>query len=318
MSNPAIQIDRLTKFYGTKRGIEGVSFAVEPGEIVGLLGPNGSGKTTIMRLLTTYLLPTSGTVRVMGREATEEPMAVKRMIGYMPENPLLYPEMSVEAYLKFVAELRDVPPETRSQRVQEALNHLNLQDVRRTIIAKLSKGYKQRVGLAGALVHDPQILILDEPTVGLDPKQIIDIRELIKSLGGKKTVILSSHILSEVQQVCQRIVVMNKGRVIAINSRDELLRRAINANKLVVKLMGDFQSIVGKVSALSGVKRVETAEAQPGVVQLTIECDDVSAVQGALSDLALRERWQVHELKLVDVSLEEVFLELTGGGPAHA
>ncbi len=312
MSTAAIQVEGLTKFYGSARGIENVSFAVQPGEIVGLLGPNGSGKTTIMRMLTGYFTPTSGTAQIMGKDCVEHSMDTKKFIGYLPENPLLYHEMRVEQYLCYICELRDVQEAERKGRIGAVLEQLNIGDKKRTIIGRLSKGYKQRVGMAGALVHDPQILILDEPTVGLDPKQILDIRELMKSLGGKKTVVLSSHILTEVQQVCQRIVIINKGKLVTINTQEELINRGKGAHRLFVRMKGPEKLLLEKIKALQGVRAVLEIQVQDGRVSLTVDCDGTAGVQESLGELAMKQGWPVHELRPIDASLEEVFLQLTG------
>jgi ABC-2 type transport system ATP-binding protein len=217
-----IDVENLTKRYGDFTAVEDLSFRVEKGEIVAFLGPNGAGKTTTMRVLTGFLPATSGTVKISGYEIFSDPMNVKKRIGYLPEHPPVYTEMTVEGYLKFVAKIRGVPRKGRSEALDRVLDRCALSDVRGQIIDKLSKGYRQRVGLAQAMIHDPEVLILDEPTIGLDPKQIIEIRELIKSLAGNHTIILSTHILPEVTMICQRVLIIDRGRIVADDTLENL------------------------------------------------------------------------------------------------
>ncbi|MGW8321414.1 MAG: ABC transporter ATP-binding protein [Thermodesulfobacteriota bacterium] len=217
-----IKVEGLTKRYGDVTAIEDLSFQVEKGEIVGFLGPNGAGKTTTMRIITGFLSSTDGTVSVSGQDIFEKPMEVKKRIGYLPEQPPLYADMTVAGYLKFVAKIKGVPRSARADAIDRMVERCGLKDVRKKIIGKLSKGYRQRVGLAQAMIHDPQVLILDEPTIGLDPKQIIEIRELVKSLAGDQTIILSTHILPEVTMICQRCLIIDRGRIVADDSLEAL------------------------------------------------------------------------------------------------
>ena len=217
-----IKVEGLTKRYGDVTAIEDLSFQVEKGEIVGFLGPNGAGKTTTMRIITGFLPSTDGTVSVAGHDIFEKPMEVKKKIGYLPEHPPLYADMTVAGYLKFVSKIKGVPRSARADAIDRMVERCGLKDVRKKIIGKLSKGYRQRVGLAQAMIHDPEVLILDEPTIGLDPKQIIEIRELVKSLAGDQTIILSTHILPEVTMICQRCLVINQGRIVADDSLEAL------------------------------------------------------------------------------------------------
>ena len=217
-----IKVEGLTKRYGDVTAVEDISFQVKKGEIVGFLGPNGAGKTTTMRIITGFLPSTDGTVTVSGFDIFEQPMEVKRRIGYLPEHPPVYGDMTVEGYLKFVAKIRGVPRSGREEAMDRVISHCGLKAACNTIIGKLSKGYKQRVGLAQAMIHDPEVLILDEPTIGLDPKQIIEIRELIKSLAGEQTIILSTHILPEVTMICQRCLIIDRGRIVADDSMENL------------------------------------------------------------------------------------------------
>ena len=220
-----IEVDRLTKRYGNLKAVDEVSFQVEKGEILGFLGPNGAGKTTTMRILTCFLPATEGTARVAGYDVFEDAMEVKRRIGYLPEHPPLYDEMTVDGYLKFVARIKGVAPEDRKRRLQEVKETVRIEGYGRKLIKHLSKGFKQRVGLAQALIHDPEVLILDEPTVGLDPNQIKEVRELIKSLSGNHTIILSTHILPEVSMTCQRVVIISDGKIVAVDTPENLTRQ---------------------------------------------------------------------------------------------
>jgi len=217
-----IDVENLTKRYGDFTAVEDLSFRVEKGEVVGFLGPNGAGKTTTMRILTGFLPATSGAVKISGYDIFSDPMSVKKRIGYLPEHPPVYTEMTVEGYLKYVAKIRGVPRKKRSEALQRVVNRCGLSDVRGQIIDKLSKGYRQRVGLAQAMIHDPEVLILDEPTIGLDPKQIIEIRELIRSLAGSHTIILSTHILPEVTMICQRVLIIDRGKIVADDTLQNL------------------------------------------------------------------------------------------------
>ncbi|HEX9187202.1 MAG TPA: ATP-binding cassette domain-containing protein, partial [Vicinamibacteria bacterium] len=250
-----IEVESLTKRYGRATAVDGVSFRVERGEILGFLGPNGAGKTTTMRILTCYLPPTEGTARVAGYDVFAQPMEVKRRVGYLPETPPLYPDMSVRDYLEFCARIKGVPGKERRGRVADAIEKCRVGDVRDKLIAKLSKGYRQRVGLAQAILHNPDVLILDEPTAGLDPKQIIETRELIRSLAGSHTVILSTHILPEVSMTCGRVVIINKGRVVAEDTPENLTRRLKGAGTIRVEARGEDAAILEAVRAVPGGER---------------------------------------------------------------
>ncbi|MHB1416099.1 MAG: ABC transporter ATP-binding protein, partial [Chloroflexota bacterium] len=231
-----IEVRNLTKYYGPHPAIDGVTFEAKPGEVLGLLGPNAAGKTTTMRILTGFLPATSGTAKVAGFDVADNPLEAKRQIGYLPENVPLYTEMTVRDYLSFVADLKGVPRRSKRVRIEETMEVARITDVANTIIGKLSKGYRQRVGIAQALVHRPSVVILDEPTVGLDPKQIIETRQLIKSLGGDHTVILSSHILPEVSMTCNRVVIINQGKVAAVDTPDNLTRRLQSSARIRVEV----------------------------------------------------------------------------------
>ncbi len=307
-----IEVEQLTKVYGTFSAIENVSFRVEPGEIMGFLGPNGAGKTTSMRILTGFLPATSGSARVAGYDVHENSMAVRERIGYLPETPPLYPEMTVENYLGFVAELKRVPAGDRSQQVDRAIERCNLQEKRHTLIRKLSKGFKQRVGIAQALVHDPPVIILDEPTVGLDPKQIIEVRSLIKSLAGDHTIVLSTHILPEVSMTCDRVVIINRGRVVATGTPSELSQQAAGSAQLTLELEGSQEVIQATIAAGGGhLIRLEPA-AQPERFHVTLSHTQPGDTwMREMVSRMVQANIGVYEMRRSQVSLEEVFLQLT-------
>src|SRR5687767_7405348 len=238
-----IEVVNLTKRYGRHTAVDGISFRVNRGEILGFLGPNGAGKTTTMRILTCFLPATEGTARVAGFDVFNQPMEVKRRIGYLPENPPLYNEMTVDSYLDFVARIKGVDSGDRKKRIGEVKEKVSIQEYSGTLIKNLSKGYKQRVGLAQALVHDPEVLILDEPTVGLDPNQIIEVRQLIKALGGDRTIILSTHILPEVSMVCNKVVIINRGSVVAVDTPEALTRRVGRADRVAIAVRGPAHEV---------------------------------------------------------------------------
>ncbi|HMC43091.1 MAG TPA: ABC transporter ATP-binding protein, partial [Acidimicrobiales bacterium] len=247
-----IEVDNLTKRYGRTTAVDGISFVVKKGEILGFLGPNGAGKTTTMRILTCYLPPTEGTARVAGHDVFEEPLEVKRRVGYIPESPPLYPDMDVETFLDFCAKIKGVAKAQRRARVDAATEKCRVGEVRKTLIGRLSKGYRQRVGLAQAILNDPEVLILDEPTAGLDPKQIIETRELIKGLGGEHTIILSTHILPEVSMTCGRVVIINKGRVVAEDTPENLTHRLQGAATVRLEVRGDESGLEAALGAVPG------------------------------------------------------------------
>jgi ABC-type multidrug transport system ATPase subunit len=309
-----IEVEHLSKTYGTTQAIEDVTFSVEKGEILGFLGPNGAGKTTTMRILTGYLPATAGTAKIAGFEVHENSMEVRQRIGYLPENPPLYPEMTVQGFLHFVARLKHVPRKERKQRVELVLERCSLLEKRHVIIRKLSRGFRQRVGIAQAIVHDPPVIILDEPTVGLDPRQIIEVRNLIKSLAGDHTIILSTHILSEASMTCNRIVIINKGKVVVTDTPEHLMAQIKAGAGYEVEVEGDVEAAQALLAALPGVSSVEVVPAeilpenhhrlrvisQPDV---EIERDIAAAVVSAGMGL--------YEMRRIQASLEEVFLTVT-------
>jgi len=300
-----IEVEGLTKRYGSVTAIEGLDFRVERGEIVGFLGPNGAGKTTTMRVLTGYLPPTEGTARVAGYDIFTESLQARRHIGYMPETVPLYPEMTVRGYLHFMAEIRGV--RDRRKAVDEAMALCHVEDRAGDIIGTLSKGYRQRVGLAQALLHQPDVLILDEPTIGLDPRQIIEVRELIRELGQERTVLLSSHILPEVSQVCTRVLIIHKGRIVAEDTPEGLTARLQGAARLMVEVARPSPEVEAALAAVPGVRMVEPT----GDGHYEIASASDADVRAAVAEAVVRGGWGLLELRPVGMSLEEIFLQLT-------
>ncbi len=308
-----IEVEGLTKQYGAVRAVDEISFRVDKGEILGFLGPNGAGKTTTMRILTGFLPATSGTARVAGFDVFEKSLEVRRRIGYLPENPPIYPELSVQGYLDAVARLKQVPSDRRKARVDAAMEMARISDKRDELIKHLSRGYKQRVGLAQALVHDPEVIILDEPTVGLDPKQIIEVRHLIKGLAGNHTIILSTHILPEVSMTCDRVVIIHQGRIVA--------NRPVNAGQdpggeiVIVEIKpgsGGAPAAKALVERLAGVKRVEMQAADGnGRVQARIQCEPGRDLRSRIAAEVVGHGHELFELRASRVSLEEIFLQVT-------
>jgi ABC-2 type transport system ATP-binding protein len=307
-----IEVEQLTKRYGSVKAIDNVSFRVEKGEILGFLGPNGAGKTTTMRILTCFLPATEGTARVAGFDVFDQPMEVKRRIGYLPENPPLYNEMTVDSYLDFVARIKGVDSGDRKKRIGEVKEKVSIQEYSSTLIKNLSKGYKQRVGLAQALVHDPEVLILDEPTVGLDPNQIIEVRQLIKSLSGNHTIILSTHILPEVSMTCQRVVIIAKGKIAAVDTPENLTRQLQGSDRIYVEAAGPEQSITGKIKEIEGVLRVESHKLDGNdAFSYSVETELKKDVRGQLARKIVESGFDLLEMRTMSMSLEEVFLQLT-------
>ncbi len=302
-----IEVSGLTKFYGPRTAVSDLNFTVNSGEVVGFLGPNGAGKSTTMKILTGFMPASMGTVKVNGFDVFRQSIEVKRSTGYLPENPPVYLEMVVEEYLKFAARLHDVPKAKLKSAVDSAIQRTGLTQVKNRIIGNLSKGYRQRVGLAQALVHDPKVLILDEPTVGLDPVQIIEIRELIKSLAGQHTVILSSHILPEVTATCQRIIVINKGQIVAQDSIERLTTRMRQGLLYQMNVRSPNEPGIKALRAVPGVKDVQAAGDR---LQIEI-LPEQQELRDRLVETAVRENMGVLEFSAEKLSLEEVFLQLT-------
>ena len=313
-----IEVQNLTKHYGPVTAIRDVSFNVAPGEIVGFLGPNGAGKSTTMRILSCFMPASSGTARVAGFDVFRESMEVRRRIGYLPENVPLYNDMRVAAYLDFVAEVKGVPRASRRKRVGDVMDRCLIADVQGRLIRNLSKGYRQRVGLAQAIVSDPHVLILDEPTIGLDPRQIAEIRSLIKSLAGEHTVILSTHILPEVSMVCSGVVIINRGGIVAQGPIDRLVAQFFPTARVEVELVGPPAAVQESMSAIAGVVRVESQVASDGASRFLVESARGRDVRGEIFQLAAQQKWGLLELKQVGMTLEEVFIRIVAGEESEA
>ena len=318
-----IEVQHLTKRYGRVTAVEDVSFRVERGEIFGFLGPNGAGKTTTMRILTGYMPATDGKAVVAGFDVQEQPIEAKRRTGYLPETPPLYPDMTVGEYLSFVAKIKGVPSAERKSRIKAVMERTRVADMVNRQCGKLSKGYKQRVGLAQALIHNPDVLILDEPTAGLDPKQIIETRELIKELAGDHTIILSTHILPEVSQTCQRVGIINKGKIVAVDTPDNLTTRLRGNETMYLRVDAAGADAAAAIARVAGVTRVAEADRHDGLVGYEVENEHGHDIRRDLARAVVTSGWGLLELRPMRLSLEEVFLSLTtedmstlGGEPA--
>jgi len=306
-----IEAEKLTKYYDKVAAIEDVSFTVEKGEIVGFLGPNGAGKTTTMRILTGFLPPSSGTARVAGHDILANSLQVRRRIGYLPEAVSLYTDMKVAAYLEFVAEVKGLERRERRRSVGQIMEKCRIVDVQRMLVGSLSRGYRQRVGIAQALLNNPEVLILDEPTVGLDPKQIIEIRQLIKELSGQSTIILSTHILPEVSMVCQRVIIINDGHIIAVDTPENLTARLQSSAKLLLTVDGPVSQVEEALTQLPGVLRVEPKdESRDATVSFIVESERSSDLRRDVSRLIVDRGWGLLELRPADMTLEEIFIRL--------
>jgi ABC-2 type transport system ATP-binding protein len=311
-----ITVKELTKRYARNIAVDHISFQVEKGQIVGFLGPNGAGKTTTMRMLTCFLSPTSGGATVAGYDVLEQPIEVKKHIGYLPETPPLYLEMETGEYLSFVGKLKGLSGAELGRRLDYVCERCAVADVRHKLLGKLSKGYRQRVGLAQAIIHNPDVLILDEPTAGLDPKQINETRDLIKSLGGDHTIILSTHILPEVEQTCEQVIIINKGKVVATDSVHNLQNRARGAESVLVEVSGrngnlDFAAVQQRLAQVEGVSRVVVKQRQENRNTFEVESRK-GFVRGDLARAVVESGWDLNELRPSAMSLEEIFLQLTG------
>ena len=312
-----IEVQHLTKRYGRFTAVDDVSFRVERGEILGFLGPNGAGKTTTMRILTGYMPATEGKAIVAGFDVFDQPIEAKRRTGYLPETPPLYHDMTVADYLSFVAKIKGVPPGERKERIRSIMVKTRIDDVASKLCSRLSKGYKQRVGLAQALIHNPDVLILDEPTAGLDPKQIIETRQLIKDLAGDHTIILSTHILPEVSQTCQRVVIISKGRVVAVDTPDNLTARLRGSETLYVQIDAGGTDALASLGRVAGVTRVVEADRRSSIVGYEVESEQGRDIRRDLARTIVTSGWGLLELRPMRMSLEEIFLSLTTEDMAH-
>ncbi len=307
-----IKIKDLVKKYGAKRAVDHISFTVKKGEILGFLGPNGAGKSTTMNILTGYLSATGGEILVDGLDILEHPVEAKKKIGYLPEQPPLYTDMTVSEYLNFVYDLKKVHEADRNKHLSDIMDTVKISNVKDRLIANLSKGYKQRVGLAQAMIGNPEILILDEPTVGLDPKQIIEIRDVIRKLGKHHTVILSSHILQEVQAVCDRVVIINNGKIAAVDSPGNLAKTLSNENKFCLRVAGDERTVLDIIRVIRGVKYVKSlGRKEKGSIDFLIEAEPNVDVRPLIFNSLAAAQLPILSMQTIDLSLEDIFLELT-------
>jgi ABC-2 type transport system ATP-binding protein len=318
-----ISVKELTKKYSGNLAVDHISFEVQKGEVVGFLGPNGAGKTTTMRMLTCFLPPSEGTATVAGFDVLEKPLEVKKRIGYLPETPPLYPEMDTEEYLKFVGRLKGLSKSELLERVDYVCERCSIGEVKKKLLGKLSKGYRQRVGLAQAIIHNPDVLILDEPTAGLDPKQINETRELIRSLAGDHTIVLSTHILPEVEQTCEKVIIINKGKLITTDSVENLQARARGAEAVVIEVANrngvlDAQAVITRLEKVAGVSRVLSRMSHDNRAVFEVESQPNLSVRADLARAVVESGWDLNELRSAAMSLEEVFLQLTQDQSAQA
>ena len=312
-----IEVQHITKRYGRVTAVDDVSFRVETGEILGFLGPNGAGKTTTMRILTGYMPATEGRATVAGFDVFDKPIDAKKRTGYLPETPPLYPDMTVREYLNFVSRIKGVASKDRRDRVTTVMQKTHIADMADRHCAKLSKGYRQRVGLAQALIHNPEVLILDEPTAGLDPKQIIETRQLIRTLAGDHTIVLSTHILPEVSQTCQRVVIINKGRMVAVDTPENLIARLRGAETMFVQVDAMGADVATALAAIPGVTRVAPPDQPYPQGSLEVESEHGRDVRREIARAVVTNGWGLLELRPMRMSLEEVFLQLTTDEPAE-
>jgi ABC-2 type transport system ATP-binding protein len=312
-----IKVKDLTKRYARTVAVDQISFEVEKGQIVGFLGPNGAGKTTTMRILTCFLPPSAGTASVAGFDVLEQPLEVKKRIGYLPETPPIYPEMETLGYLRFVGKLKGLSGPDLQKRVDYVCERCAIADVKTKLLGKLSKGYRQRVGLAQAIIHNPDVLILDEPTAGLDPKQINETRDLIKDLAGEHTIILSTHILPEVEQTCEQVIIINRGKLVATDSVRNLRARARGAESVLIEIAGrsgplDIPIVQHKLQQVAGVSRALCKQQSDSHAVFEVESEKGRLVRGDLARAVVQAGWDLNELRPAAMSLEEIFLQLTG------
>ena len=312
-----LEVRNLSKHYGPFHAVKEVSFTARPGEVVGFLGPNGAGKTTTMRMITGYLPIAAGEVTVDGINVRTHSLEARKRIGYLPEQPPIYPELTVDEYLNFVARLRRLKSRQRKDAIEQACRKTALTDVRYRVLGHLSKGYRQRVGIAQAILHDPPLLVLDEPTAGLDPRQILETRQLIRDLAGKHTVILSTHILPEAANTCHRVVIINKGQLVAEDTPENLTHRLKPTDTLILQVRGPVYQITAALQKLPGVLKVSSSHDKNGVGTWEIEAQGLAARE-AIARCVVESGWGLVELKPMELSLEEIFLSLTGNQEAPA
>ncbi|HEY2486703.1 MAG TPA: ABC transporter ATP-binding protein [Candidatus Binataceae bacterium] len=309
-----IEVQDLTKYFGATRAVNHVSFKVEKGEIIGLLGPNGSGKTTIMRILTGFFPPTAGRALIGGLDVATQSLEARRRIGYLPENMVLYPDLNVSALLQFAARVRGLDARTTRDRMEYAIKTCGLEEVRRKLIGKLSKGYRQRVGIAQAILSDPEVLILDEPTVGLDPRQVVEIRELIRSLAGRSTVLLSTHILPEVNMTCRRVVIIDRGNIVAQDTPEQLTAKLQGSEQTQITVVGPVDQVRPALAAVPNVHEIQDRPVdatQPGACSFVVSSNGRGdEVRSALAACVVQKGWSLLEVKPLALTLEDLFMRL--------
>lgn len=306
-----IKVEHLTKYFGNVKAVDDISFKVDKGEIVGFLGPNGAGKTTTMRILAGFLPPTSGSAWVEGIDVLQQSLKVRQQVGYFPERVPLYPDMRVLSFLNFAAEVKAVPRKARKKKVDEAMDICGVTQMSKKLIGHLSKGYRQRVCLAQALINDPEVLILDEPTIGLDPEQITEIRNMIKNLRGKRTIMLSTHILPEVSMTCERVIIIDQGKLVVEDTPENLNNRLRTSNRIMVTVEGPASEVEKKLASLPGIINVMTQEQEhPEVTSLLVETQKGVDIRKSLATTITGSNWGLLEMKTVEMSLEEIFLKL--------
>ena len=307
-----IEVNGVTKYFGNFPAITDISFRVEPGEIVGFLGPNGAGKSTTMKIITAFMPPTEGSASVAGYDVTNQSLEARRHIGYLPETVPLYTEMTVREYLDYMGRIRGMDKDRIRVRIDDVVEICHLEDYYTSIIGKLSKGFRQRVGIAQAIIHEPDVLVLDEPTIGIDPIQVVETRQLIKDLGGEHTLIVSTHILPEVSQICERVIVIHEGQIVAIDEPNNLARRLLGRERVDLQVKGPQQDVIAALREVEGVQTVERFDIQRGVLpQYRVESESGVEIRAALARRVIEADWELHRLQAVTMSLEEIFLKLT-------
>ena len=310
-----IKLENVTKNYGKFEALKGISFEIKEGEIVGLLGPNGAGKSTTMNIITGFIEQTSGTVTIDGHDILKKPKKAKKLIGYMPEGVPLYSDLTVKEFVKYMAELKGVPRKEIKEKVQKALQDAGLIEVQNKLTRNLSRGYKQRVSLAGTLVANPKVLILDEPTVGLDPKQVAEIREVIKNLGKNHTVILSSHILSEVSQICNRVIIIKKGKIVAVDTPENLEKKVSTKNLTYITVEDEENKVLTMKEKIEGIKEIKLEKTnEDGTKKYSIEAEEGTDIRKTIFTGFAKENITIFEMKQADITLEDAFMKLIEGG----
>lgn len=307
-----IEVNGVTKLYGSFPAISNLSFKVEPGEILGFLGPNGAGKSTMMKIITGFMPPSSGEVRVAGYDIVSESLDARRHIGYLPETVPLYEDMNVRDYLRYMGRLRGMPSDRIKQRIDDVFDLCHLEEYTDTIIGRLSKGFRQRVGIAQAILHEPDVLVLDEPTIGIDPIQVVETRQLIRSLGGDHTVIVSTHILPEVSMICERVIIINEGEIVAVDLPENLGKRLVGRERVDVDVKGPQQDVISVLSEVEGVGQVARVKTERGSIpRYRVESEVGVEIRAKLASTVVEAGWDLLRLEGVNMSLEEIFLRLT-------